>query len=109
MSLSGINLSGSVNHWSRELASHITLADFTASEYLKLVMLPAFLPKTPRSRGPSFSRSRAWHPAQRFAKTSRPWFGSPASFWPAETLEDGNQFTAQLQEIMIVTMAITAI
>ena len=73
ISLSGTTDSVSVNHLSNLSSSHVNFARWSASEYLKVRTVPAGLPKTPRRRGPSWSLSRAWHPVQRFSKSSLPW------------------------------------
>jgi hypothetical protein len=44
ISLLGTNDSVSVSHLSNETSSHVTCADFKASEYLKVEMLPAVRP-----------------------------------------------------------------
>src|ERR1700758_4976743 len=77
MSLSGITESVLTSHLSSEASFHTTCADLSESEYLKLVIAPAFRPKTFPSRGPSLSLSSAWHPPHRFSNNSFPRCTSP--------------------------------
>src|SRR5260370_31806470 len=72
MSLSGMTLSGSVSHLSRDSAFQVICAFLNPSEYLKDEIEPDGLPKTLRSRGPSLSLSSAWQPPQRLSKRSFP-------------------------------------
>src|SRR5260370_39339729 len=72
MSLSGMTLSGSVSHLSRDSAFQVICALLKPSEYLKDEIEPDGLPKTLRSRGPSLSLSNAWQPPQRLSKRSFP-------------------------------------
>src|SRR5258708_13609366 len=72
MSLSGMTLSGSVSHLSKDSAFQVICAFLKPSEYLKDEIEPDDLPKTLRSRGPSLSLSSAWQPPQRLSKRSFP-------------------------------------
>src|ERR1700730_17677654 len=76
MSLLGTSFSVSVSHLSRVSSVHLILDFLSASEYWNESTDPAVRPYTPPRRGPSLSRSSAWHPPQRFSNSVL------ASAWP---------------------------
>src|SRR5579872_5216964 len=72
MSLSGASFSVSVSHLSSVSPVHLSFDFLSASEYGNESTVPAARPYTPRRRGPSLSRSNAWHPPQRFSNSALP-------------------------------------
>src|SRR5471030_1868243 len=72
MSLLGTSFSVSVSHLSSVSSVHLTLDFLSASEYWNESTDPAVRPYTPLRRGPSLSRSSAWHPPQRFSNSDLP-------------------------------------
>src|SRR5579872_4650582 len=72
MSLSGASFSVSVSHLSSVSPVHLSFDFLSASEYGNESTVPAARPYTPPRRGPSLSRSNAWHPPQRFSNSALP-------------------------------------
>src|ERR1700686_3083973 len=70
MSLLGTSFSVSVSHLSSVSPVHLILDFLSASEYWNESTDPAVRPYTPPRRGPSLSRSSAWHPPQRFSNSA---------------------------------------
>src|SRR5450432_1788601 len=69
ISLLGTSFSVSVSHLFKVSSVHLTLDFLSASEYWNESTDPAVRPYTPPRRGPSLSRSSAWHPPQRFSNS----------------------------------------
>src|SRR4029077_4494234 len=88
ISLSGTTDSVSVSHLSSLASSQVCFALLSASEYLKVLTVPAALPTTPLSRGPSWSASRAWQPPQRFWNRACPSCPPCPSAWEGSTAKD---------------------
>src|ERR1700694_1442711 len=72
MSLLGTSFSVSVSHLFRVSSVHLTLDFLSASEYWNESTVPEVRPYTPPRRGPSLSRSSAWHPPQRSSNRALP-------------------------------------
>src|SRR4029077_2530158 len=72
MSLPGTSSSVSVSQRSSVSSFQTILAFLRASEYWKPSSDAAVRPYTPPRRGPSLSRSTAWHPPQRFSNSALP-------------------------------------
>src|SRR5712671_3725123 len=72
MSLPGTTFSVSVSQRSSVSSFQTILAFLRASEYWKVSTEPEVRPYTPPRRGPSLSRSKAWHPPQRFSNSALP-------------------------------------
>src|SRR5437667_11036539 len=70
MSLSGTSFSVSLSQRSSVSSFQTILAFFRASEYWNPSIDAEVRPYTPPRRGPSLSRSRAWHPPQRFSNSA---------------------------------------
>src|SRR5260370_28366416 len=72
MSLPGTSFSVSVSQRSNVSSFQTILAFLRASEYWKPSSDAEVSPYTPPRRGPSLSRSNAWHPPQRFSNSALP-------------------------------------
>src|SRR5712671_5620123 len=72
MSLPGTTFSVSVSQRSSVSSFQTILAFLRASEYWKPSSDAEVRPYTPPRRGPSLSRSNAWHPPQRFSNSALP-------------------------------------